>query len=64
MPKNSGSKPPHELVDIKLRNGRVIRDTEPKLWRWKPWPDGESGGDIVQWQKAGALKKWEGKLPA
>lgn len=58
MPTNKGRKPPHEFVDIKLRNGVIVRDTESRLWRWKPWPDGESAGDIMQWQKAGALKVW------
>ena len=61
MPANNGSKPPHELVDIKLRNGLVIRDVEPDKWRWKSWPDGESAGDIVIWQPAGLLRRWDGK---
>lgn len=60
MPKNKGAMPSDEKVDLKLRCGRVVRDTEPRLWRWKPWPTGESEGDIVQWQPAGALKRWEG----
>jgi len=58
MPVNNGREPPHPLVDIKLRNGTIVRNTEPKLWRWKRWPDGESLGDIVSWQVAGALSKW------
>lgn len=61
MPTNKGRKPPHEFVDIKLRQGTIIRDTESRLWRWKPWPEGESGGDIVQWQRAGVLKEWKGR---
>jgi hypothetical protein len=59
LPANKGRKPPHELVDIKLRCGAIVRDTESRLWRWKPWPDGESGGDVLVWQKAGALKEWK-----
>lgn len=61
MPANKGRKPPHEFVDIKLRNGWIVRNTESRLWRWKPWEDGESGGDIVSWQRADALAKWESR---
>lgn len=61
MPANNGRKPPHELVDIKLRNGLIVRNVEPDKWRWKPWPDGESAGDIVIWQLAGSLRRWDGK---
>ena len=66
MPINRGRKPPHEFVDIKLRQGRIVRNTESRLWRWRPWPDGESAGDIIQWQKADALNVWrkEGSDPA
>lgn len=52
MPVNNGKKPNHDFVDIKLRNGFVVRNTDPKLWRWKPWPEGDHGGDIVQWRVA------------
>jgi hypothetical protein len=51
MPVNKGRKPRLEFVDLQLRNGVVVRNTEPRLWRWKPWPDGPSGGDIVRYQK-------------
>jgi hypothetical protein len=61
VPANKGRKPPHELVDIKLRCGWVVRDVESRLYRWKPWPEGESGGDILSWQPAGTLKKWQGQ---
>ena len=61
MPANKGRKPPHEFVDIKLRMGRVVRNTPSENWRWKPWPEGESGGDIASWQAAGALQKWRGR---
>jgi hypothetical protein len=47
MPKNTGTTPPHELVDVKLRNGFVVRRIDPKTYRWKPWPEGESGGDVI-----------------
>jgi hypothetical protein len=61
MPANKGRKPPHDLVDIKLRCGVIVRDTESRLWRWKPWPEGESGGDIISWQKAGVLREWKSR---
>ena len=47
---NKGRMPRSEFVDIKLRNGWIVRNTEPRLWRWKPWPEGESGGDITDYQ--------------
>ena len=50
MPKNTGTPPPHELVDVKLRNGFVARRIDPKTYRWKPWPEGESGGDVIAYQ--------------
>lgn len=52
MPENKGRKPPHELVDIKFRNGWIVRGVDPAKYRWKPWPEGEHAGDIVMWQKA------------
>jgi hypothetical protein len=61
MPVNRGRKPPHEMVDIKLRQGAIIRNTPSEQWRWKPWPEGPSAGDIVQWQAAGALTRWEAR---
>jgi hypothetical protein len=59
MPANKGRKPPHDLIDLKLRCGKIVRDTESRLWRWKPWPDGESGGDVESWQRARALQAWK-----
>lgn len=47
---NKGRMPRSEFVDIKLRCGWIVRNTEPRLWRWKPWPEGESGGDITDYQ--------------
>lgn len=61
MPENKGRKPPHEFVDLKLRCGVIVRNTASHLWRWKPWPEGESGGDIVSWQRADALARWESR---
>lgn len=61
MPANKGRCPPHDKVDIKLRNGMVIRDIDPKGWRWKEWEDGPHNFDIVIWQPAGVLKEWRGK---
>lgn len=52
MPKNTGTTPPHKLVDVKLRCGHVVRRINPKTYRWKPWPEGESGGDVIEWQIA------------
>lgn len=51
MPLNTGRKPPHDVVDIVLRNGMVIRGIKTEGWRWKPWPEGEHAFDIVKWQK-------------
>ena len=48
--RNLGEEPEMEYCDIKLRNGWIVRNTEPRLWRWKPWPEGESGGDITDYQ--------------
>lgn len=64
MPANKGRKPPHEFVDVKLRCGVIVRNTESRLWRWKLWPEGESAGDIVSWQKAGALSAWKNQQNA
>jgi hypothetical protein len=47
MPSNTGRRPSAELVDIKLRNGHIVRDTDPQKWRWKPWPTGPHDFDIL-----------------
>jgi hypothetical protein len=52
MPINTGRRPPLERVDILLRNGMVVRNVDPHQWRWKPWPEGPSGGDIEKYQKS------------
>lgn len=52
MPANNGKCPPFPLIDLQFRNGWVVRNVEPDKFRWKPWDDGESGGDIVRWQIA------------
>lgn len=61
MPSNNGRKPAVDTCDIKLRNGMVIRDVDPSQWRWKEWPEGPHAFDIVQYQPAGLLRRWEGK---
>lgn len=50
MPANSGKKPPHEVVDVVLRNGTIVRGIKVDGWRWSPWPEGEHPFDIVRWQ--------------
>ena len=52
MPANNGKCPPFPLVDLQFRNGWVLRNVEPDKFRWKPWDDGESSGDIIRWQIA------------
>lgn len=52
MPANNGKCPPFPLVDLKLRNGWVLRNVDPSKFRWKPWDTGESAGDVVNWQVA------------
>lgn len=49
---NTGSPPRCERCDIRLRNGWIIRNVTPSAYRWKPWPWGESGGDVVDWREA------------
>lgn len=61
MPANNGRRPSLDVCDIKLRNGMVIREINPQNWRWKEWPEGPHDYDIVQYQPAGLLKRWEGK---
>lgn len=50
MPANTGRIPKAEFVDLKLRNGHIVRNVDPAKWRWKPWDWGESDWDIVEWQ--------------
>lgn len=50
MSDNTGTAPRSERVDVKLRNGWVVRSVEPSRYRWKAWPEGESLGDILSWQ--------------
>jgi hypothetical protein len=50
MPANRGRKPPHEIVDVVLRNGKVIRGIKADGWRWRQWPEGPHDFDIVRWQ--------------
>jgi len=51
MPSNRGFPPKAEFVDLKLRNGHIVRSVEPKKWRWRPWDWGESDWDIVEWKR-------------
>lgn len=50
MPKNRGRCPNASLVDIKMRNGHIVRETDPKKWRWKPWPTGPDAWDIDEYR--------------
>ena len=38
------------LVDVKYRCGVVARCVEPHKRRWKQWPTGPHGWDIVSWR--------------
>jgi len=40
------------LIDIRYRNGIVVRCIDPGKYRWKQWPDGPHAFDIVSWQLA------------
>lgn len=55
MPKNTGTPPPYERVDIKFRNEVVVRGVEPRKYRWT-LDDPKFGVgyefDIVVFQKA------------
>lgn len=54
MPRNTGTVPPHDLVDFKFRNGKIKRGEDPKRWNWKPLVHKgqviESDYDILEWQ--------------
>lgn len=50
--KNRGYPPNCDRCDIKFRNGTIKRDIDPKKYRWKPRPTGESDFDIIEWQKS------------
>jgi hypothetical protein len=57
MPANPGFNPFKNTegirVDLRLRNGRVARDIDPRGWRWTPWPEHPDWDfDIVEWQEA------------
>lgn len=64
MPRNEGGDPFYEnenppLVDIRYRNGLVVRGIKSAGRRWTPWPDGRpSAFDIVSWQVS-AAKEYE-----
>jgi hypothetical protein len=56
MPRNTGSIPAFELVDIEYRNGHVVRGIDPLKRRWTIADHafgGENEWEIVKWQAAG-----------
>lgn len=57
MPANPGRNPfegndSAPLVDIRYRNGIIVRGVEPGKRRWKRWPEGPHDFDIVSYQLA------------
>lgn len=53
MPRNDGHAPELEKVDVRFRNGQVVRDTEPSRWRWTlddPDYPPAYAWDIASWQ--------------
>ncbi|WP_341210732.1 hypothetical protein [Sphingomonas paucimobilis] len=53
MPKNSGTPPPFETVDICFRNKVVVRGISPKRYRWSigsPDYPPDYDFDIIDWQ--------------
>ncbi|WP_156359925.1 hypothetical protein [Sphingomonas sp. Leaf10] len=35
MPRNTGTPPPHERVDLRLENGWVCRNRDPSKYDWR-----------------------------
>lgn len=57
MPRNEGHEPPLERVDIRYRNGVIVRDIVALTRRWSlndPAFPPNYGFDIVSWQAVGA----------
>lgn len=55
MPRNEGIVPPYALVDIRYRNGVVMRDVKPDTRRWTlndPGFGEKYDFDIAWWQPA------------
>ena len=53
VPKNHGTPPPFETVDICFRNKVVVRGISPKRWRWTlndPAYPPNYDFDIIDWQ--------------
>ncbi|HEX8553185.1 MAG TPA: hypothetical protein VF695_00625 [Sphingomonas sp.] len=53
MPTNLGTPPDAEIVDIRFRNGAVVRGVSPAKWRWTlgdPAYPPAYAFDIVSWQ--------------
>lgn len=53
MPKNTGTPPAVEFVDLRMRGGHIVRRAEPGKWRWSlddaRFPQ-EWAFDIESWQ--------------
>ncbi|WP_198352364.1 hypothetical protein [Sphingomonas sp. MA1305] len=53
MPANTGTPPRHELVDIRFRNGIIVRGIDPAKYRWTlddPKYPPSFAFDILDWQ--------------
>lgn len=60
MRRNEGTPPRHSLVDIRYRNGEIVRGIEPASRRWTINDPAFGAGyayDIEYWQPAGERKK-------
>lgn len=55
MPRNTGTIPDHERVDIRLENGWVIRNVDPRKYRWERGSKCP-GIPIEDWQPSGGMK--------
>lgn len=49
MPRNNGTPPPLERVDLRLANGWVCRDRDPTKYDWRLAPHC-MGMPIADWQ--------------
>lgn len=53
VPDNTGTPPPFDKVDVRFRNGTVVRGITPKSYRWTlgdPAYPPSYDFDIVTWQ--------------
>jgi hypothetical protein len=46
------------LIDLRFRNGIVVRCIDPRKYRWKQWPEGPHDFDIASW-KVSESKSYE-----